>query len=316
MNQTQKGLAPIAVIGLVVLVLAITGGTGYYLFNKNKSLFVNSQNQQLNINYGIVLKQNLSDSIKTDVYLKDPLSGIETFYITLSDIYSNHYHPAEYRNGNLYIISRTGGNFGYETNLNWKDELWKYNSQKQGMKIFSNQGVDFRVSEDEKFIAIVGSGNLTFIGNNGNILKSFNKEQLKVQYEISPIKWSSSYFWMGDAGPVGILQSIKKINAINFQITDFDVSSLFASDSFNSFDLNATAEKIVFDNRPFMFDVDSEKQYEQSGAKVSLTVYDLNTKVKQVIATSITKRFNPKWINNNTIEYDNPNGEGRITKQI
>ena len=38
MNQKQKGLAPIAIIGLVVLVLVTVGGTSYYLMSKNKQV--------------------------------------------------------------------------------------------------------------------------------------------------------------------------------------------------------------------------------------------------------------------------------------
>jgi len=84
----------------------------------------------------------------------------------------------------------------------------------------------------------------------------------------------------------------------------------------SEFDINPRKEIIAFSNYPAMFDVDSVKEYEQSGAKVILIVYDLKTKVQQQIATSKTKKFGPKWVDENTLEYNNPSGTGRITKQI
>lgn len=38
MNKNQRGFAPFLIIGLVVLVLAAAGGTGYYLMSKNKQV--------------------------------------------------------------------------------------------------------------------------------------------------------------------------------------------------------------------------------------------------------------------------------------
>ena len=276
---------------------------------------------QANINYSVVLKENTSDKTKTDVYLKNSKTGQENFYATISDVYSDNYHPAEYHNGNLYIIIRTGGNLGYENNPNWTDELWKYNAQKQGIKLFSNQGLDFRVSDDEKFIVIIGNvgstanQDLTFTNDSGNVLKAFSISQLGLEGGVSPIKWSGSYFWGSNYAEAGAIQNIVKIDAINFQIENFDVSNLNIING-SEFDLNSTKEKIVFSNFPHFYDVDSAKAYEQSGAKVDLTVYDLNTKSQQIIATSVAKAFEPKWIDENTLEYNNPNGEGRLTKQI
>lgn len=49
MHQKQKGFAPIIIIGIVVLGLAIVGGTGYFYLAKQK-INNNSQNQQLQDN--------------------------------------------------------------------------------------------------------------------------------------------------------------------------------------------------------------------------------------------------------------------------
>jgi uncharacterized protein (UPF0333 family) len=55
MNQKQKGLASVMIIGLVILVLALVSGAcvGYYLLNKNKSVQLSAVNQNLSqVNQG------------------------------------------------------------------------------------------------------------------------------------------------------------------------------------------------------------------------------------------------------------------------
>ena len=59
----------------------------------------------------------------------------------------------------------------------------------------------------------------------------------------------------------------------------------------------------------------SESEY-NSSKKSKLYIYDLDTQKQQTISTSITKRFNPKWLDDNTIEFDSPNGNGRQIYKI
>lgn len=284
--------------------------------------------------FDVVLKENPTDKLKTDIYLQNKKTGEQSLFITLAGVNRNTYHNTEYHNGNLYITRKTGGNTNnpswydnddsnwYDNNPNWTDELWKYNQQKQGLKIYSNRGLDFRVSADENFIAVVidmggieGKGNLAFIKNNGEVIKILTTKELGFSYIQMPIvAWSQNFIWTYEniGGPA--IGNIVKINAKTFQITKFDVSSLPIQVA--EFDLNPTKEKIVFDDYPAMFDVDSSNEFRASKKTVTLFIYDLNSKTKQIIVTSITKAFKPKWIDENTVEYDNPSGEGRITKII
>jgi hypothetical protein len=295
---------------LIVLIVASVGVAGFYIY-KNKTI---SKNEQ--VNYSVVVKENSSDKTKTDVFLKDPKTGQETFFITLSDIYRGHYHNTEYHNGNLYIIHRTGGDSGYQTNPNWTDELWRYNQQKQGQKLYSVRGLDFRVSDDEKMIAIVTNEEFTLLNNSGGKIKTFQSSEVVVNPQNSPmfgfLAWGTNSIWIDNTfGPS--LAGLVKIDTQTYSITKYDLSGLPAGPEFV---INVCKEKIAFSNYPAMFDVDTVQEYERSGAKVNLVVYDLKSKTQQIIATSITKKFEPKWLDENTLEYNNPNGTGRITKQI
>lgn len=271
------------------------------------------------VSYSVVIKENPSDKSKSDVYLKDSQTGAETFYMTLADVYRSHYHNAEYHNGNVYIIQRTGGDEGYQTNPKWTNELWKYNKDKQGAKLFANRGLDFRVSDDEKFIAITSSGangvtgeQLTFVQQDGTVLKKLMPNQMGLK-SFAPLLWYGSDFWVSSNMGAGI-EKIAKVSANNFQSATYDVSGLKLTVS--EFAVNPVKARIAFSNYPAMFDVESAQEYERSQAKVDLKVYDLETKKEQLITTSTVKKFAPKWLDATTLEYNDPNGTGRITKRV
>jgi len=97
-----------------------------------------------------------------------------------------------------------------------------------------------------------------------------------------------------------------------FRTTKFDVSDLPIGDDF---DLNSVKEKIVFSDYFEPLDADIKKEMEKSKPTWKLFIYDLGSKSKQILATS-RKGFNPRWVDENTIAYDNPNGKGRLTKAI
>ena len=81
------------------------------------------------------------------------------------------------------------------------------------------------------------------------------------------------------------------------------------------FELNANRGLLLFSDYPVLLDV-FQSEYNSSKKSVKLYIYDLDTQRQQTISTSITKRFNPKWLDDNTIEFDSPNGNGRQIYKI
>ncbi len=305
----QKGQALIFVLILAALVVG-----GIYYFGTQKSQQVSQEQVSLSGDFEVVIKEN-SDKTKSDIYLKDS-SGKETFFLTAKDVYKHHIHPAEYKNGNLYIIQRTGGEEGYQDIPDWTDELWKYDSKKQGTKLYSIRGLDFRVSNDNKLIAIIGSGSdnkdmVGFIDTSGKQLAEFGGDDLGISL-MKLLVWGENTFWLADLAlpyPVAFI----KFDTNPFQASKYDVENVGIG---MEYVINPDTQRVAYSDYPPLFDVDSQNEYKQSGKKVTLYVYDLETDEKHVIDTSTTKEFNPKWIDDDTIEYDNPKGEGRVTKKI
>jgi hypothetical protein len=80
--------------------------------------------------------------------------------------------------------------------------------------------------------------------------------------------------------------------------------------------LNPAAGVLAYSDYPAMFDVESVKRFENTGAQVTLFVYDLNSQTVQAVATSIARPLNPIWLDDNKLEYDSPDGEGRLVTDV
>ena len=266
-------------------------------------------------NYQVVLKENPQDNSKTDVCLKNPDNDQEELFLTLSDVYSRHYHNSEYHHGNLYLIRRTGDVDSADGN--WFDELWKYDSQKRGTKMYSGKGIDFRVAPNEKYIA-VSDEKLNMVDQNSQVAQVYTLGDLSLNgnqdLQIGLLKWSddSRQFW-GNLFLTAYPQTFNKIDTDTWKVDKYDISKLGFSDDY---DLNSNNGKLVYSDYAAMFDAQTAQEYKQSGTKVNLIVYDLKTKTQEQVVTSVAKAFKPKWIDNNTIEYDDPGNSGRVETTI
>ena len=260
--------------------------------------------------FQVITQPNALDETKTDVLIRNTISGEEKLFITLDNIYREHYHNGEYHGGNLYIIKRIGDPGAADAE--WSDELWRYDAQASGKMLISKKGLDFRAAPNETAIAIhyneTGGNLLAFINTNGDVLQEF--KNVGGDYANSPQKWSDdgSIYWGAlTMGPVPT--SFYKVSVAAWQMSIYDLSQLKIGDEY---DLNANTASLVYSDYPVMFDADTAQNFKNSGKAVTLFFYDLNSHVKQIIATSITKAFKPSWLDDKTIEYDDPNGEGRV----
>ncbi|MEW6610424.1 MAG: hypothetical protein AB1352_02225 [Patescibacteria group bacterium] len=266
-------------------------------------------------NATVVFKENTGDKTMTAVYLKDNIDGREIYFATLPNIRKS-YHPAEYHNGHIYILLRTGGDSGYETDPDWTDELWRYDVYGKREKIFSARGLDFRVSDDESLIAVKANENYFILNSNGVTLKSFQKNEIVISSEnydalqFNFLSWAPNIIWLNVTfGPS--LVGLTKINTVTFSVMKYDLLGKIYNGP--DYSLNVANEKLAVSSYPAIFDVDSAQEFEQSKKNVDLIIYDLNTQKQTRITSSRAKKFEPKWTNEMTLEYNDPISEGRLT---
>jgi hypothetical protein len=243
------------------------------------------------------------------------------YLFTIDDIYIEHYHRAEYSKGTLYILRRIGAT---DPKVNdWHDELWAYREDITGKKLFSARGIDFRISPDESTAAVLSTdrGNnelLSFINiSDGKTVRTFTRESFTPlpqrrdsDSHINPLTWSrdGGYFWC-DISFTVTPERFVRINKETFGIETFDVSAL----SLNSMELSLNPDRcsLVFSTYPPVFDADSAREFERQRKPVLLYHYNLRTKEKRALASSVSMRMNPVWINSYTVIYYNHSIKGK-----
>ncbi|MCD4739339.1 MAG: hypothetical protein K8R89_08795 [Anaerolineae bacterium] len=275
--------------------------------------------------FEIFMQPSSQDASKTAVYLRNNQTGEENFFITLEDVYANHYHNSEYHNDHLYIIKRIGYEAG-SSDEEWSDELWRYDRQGQGTCLHSAKGLDFRAASNGSYIAVThspdesGENRLALLNPQGDLVQEFTVDQLgSADFQDTLAcgleKWSadSKTFWgtLG-WGPTSLV--FYSVLVDSWQVAAYDVSQL--SIHRMEYDLNANIGKLVYSDYPVMFDMQRVEEFEASQQPVTLAIYEFDAQSSQEIATSVAKPFNPRWLDASSIEYDDPGGEGRIVYTV
>jgi hypothetical protein len=116
----------------------------------------------------------------TDFYV-DTGSG-PIYFVTVSNLYSEHYYNHEYRNGSLFVIRR----FGFhrdrsKPDSNWTDELWKYDKNGTSKMLFRAGGLDFRFNILGTMAVIEARSSIWFIDAHGTILKEIPFSDIEEQ---------------------------------------------------------------------------------------------------------------------------------------
>lgn len=288
---------------------------------KNIDLFLGKKNKDNVKKKGISKKEK--QSLTDEAYNNGKDLANRENILNLEDVYTDHYHFQENHNGNVYLIRRIEPAAGEEwTDDNWTDELWRYDKNNKGEKLYACQGLDFRVSPNEKYISIIDHNELCIIDTKGNKVKKYTIEELsndeyknEDELQVDMQGWSddSLNFW-GRVNDLWLPLKLSKINVVDWSITEYDMTQLSIGGT--EFMLNPNIGKIVFSDFPITFDVDDLSEFEMSKEKVTLFYYDLVEKKLTIIDSSAAKMFNPEWIDDFTIEFDNPKGQDRITYKL
>lgn len=288
-----------------------------------------SQAQQANANskLQVIAKAQANSRNTVDLFIRDETTAREEYFKTITDGYLNHYHSSESHNSNYYLIRRIGYD-GSADDDDWSDELWRYTPQKKAAKRYSIKGLDFRVASNEKTIALTGGEvnskigeQFIFLNDSGKEIKRYNVQDLLTGQEnkayipmIGLLKWSdnSENLW-GVLAEGSWIETMFSINISTWEIKKYSTEDLPLD---FEFELNANRGLLLFSDYPLLLDICAEREFNSSQKSINLYVYDLETRRQQTISTSITKRFNPKWLDDDTIEFDSPAGNGRQISKI
>ncbi len=267
--------------------------------------------------FDVIFKENPKKSSMTDVYLKDLKTGKEQFFMAVPNILKYPqgegkyaYSTGRFVNDNLYVIR----------SIEKQEELWRYDPALKGKKISNTDS--FEINNDGTRIAVdTSSGekrSIAILDGEGKQLREFEWSELLVGSGNDPYLsvlmggfGNDNNFWVESAGPASYAAGFTRINLATYAVKKFD----FGVGGDHAF--NATMGTVAYSNHPGAF-IEAEAADEYAGKKemVALRVYNMTTKKELVIASAVSFRFEPEWIDSTTLEYNNPNGKGRIKKKI
>lgn len=296
MSKSTSKLGSFVLIAIVILVFAFL-----YIWQRE------SVSTTFSGSHEVALSINPENTTETQIMLD--VNGTSQVFGVFDDVYSRHYHPAEFVEGNLYVIRRVG-----DTDTeNWIDQLWKYQTQDNGVMLYEGQGLDFRVAPDGHVVSVfTGSSpdEVVILDPNGEAVQiRLTKEflELNPDYSLSYLSMTNEDLWLSET------QGVKRMNVIGYNFDSAEISRWNISDvpvGIHESDFNPERLLVVFSDYQFAFDQDTEEGLKDTS--VSLYVYYLEDESKRLLVTSPKRHeFNPKWIGDKEIEFNALDGSGR-----
>jgi hypothetical protein len=346
----KNGFTPVLVLVIIALILGIIALVYYSgitiniqqpkdasLLNKTAnptSSLVPTSTSVDNTNYEVVVKTSADspcntdinlDHCKSDIYLKDLATGKETFVITLDDVEHDTRVPP-YRLGYLYLIKRTG-NDTYPSN-DWTDELWVYDTNHKGVKVYDSKGLYFDVNQDGSLIAVL-TGNST---SSVSLLSKDNSWQSKIYsidfkqcnfpadtpseaFLLDLEKWQQnpSALWGAYSSEYGVIGCYWKLNPNSSNIVYYPVPPTYRS----LFAFNTDKLVSVYTDKPPIVDVDTENDWQSTHTSYSLYVYSLqsqkSTKIDTFPSNYSFNATSASWVTSDQLRYSSPKGEVTYT---
>ena len=252
--------------------------------------------------YPLRLTQNDINPKLTDILVDLPEHNELKELGTYEDVYTEHPYPAEYRNDTLYLLKKKQTYNGILT------ELWQYRGENSTLIYAAYDYLTFRVSPDDKYLAIFADKKIIFLTTNGEKKRTLNWQDLypkntppKAVYNIQPAQWNDAgtEFWFVLKNSQNRVERVFCMNTQNWKYIPYENLPLkpveYAVSSLGNIaysDWSLTKQNIF-----------------------TLYLYNLRTKKIEVIATSNYK-YEPEW-RNDKLDFNSPaNGQTRVTKGL
>lgn len=217
-----------------------------------------------------------------------------------AEIYDKHYHFMEVHGDKAYVLYRRENPDDSE---DWSDELWCLCASKSSVLLFEAKGIDFRVSSDNKNIAVSTFGeNIYILNADGKVKKKFNIDDFKVTAysDLSLDQWNSN----GDVLWVQALETYKITELIHIKMPTWE-TKVYTMPSIIGVDyaFNPDTGWLAYSNYPLFLDTLGAQAYNESDAMTTLSLYNLDLEETLIVDTAQSNEFTPKWDDQQSLYY-------------
>ncbi|MFH1252744.1 MAG: hypothetical protein V1664_00200 [Candidatus Uhrbacteria bacterium] len=183
---------------------------------------------------------------------------------------------------------------------------------------------DFQISPDKKYVATTEKSSdlskqiLTLLNNDNSetIIKTFSLSDLNIpnnEAAIWTLAWSEqNKLWIRAQMGRQII-SLISFEEPNFLPQQYNLESENVTTC--DFAFNVEQEVLVFSDFCPSDTLDLEDAVKNK-TKTTLYLYDLKTQNKRVVAEAVAKEFLPVWVDDQTVEYNDPNSDSREKQSI
>lgn len=251
--------------------------------------------------YPLAFSANKSNPRLTDILVDLPEQNELKNLGAYADVYADHPHPAEYHQGSLYLLKKRQTSTGILT------ELWQHRGGKAELVHAAYDYLTFRVSPDDKYIAIFAGQKLYLLTADGEKKRTLGwtdfypkNAPAKAQYYLTPSGWNdrSTELWFALKDAAGKVTRVFYLSALNWKYAAYD-------------DLPLQPLEYALSPR-------GRIAYSDAGLNRRMNIFtlytrDLRGKKTEIVATS-NYRFEPEWRGVN-LDFNSPrDGKKRVTR--
>jgi len=224
---------------------------------------------------------------------------------TINNVNHEHYHPFEVHGQKLFWVSRIGDSGKWSGKPGeWTDQLWvKTLGSDTATQLLAYRGVDFRASPDGKLIALIREEKLQIFDRQTKTTKVIEGGE-----DVELLAWStdSSKLWIG----LGVIGGWSKLGFFrNGKITWLP----YEAGKRESL-LEPDRGWLITSNAPINYDVESEAQFQKSNFLTDLSVTDVYSGKRAILAQAPVNYFGPSWDSEGFLQYSMKGKIFRLSK--
>ncbi len=208
---------------------------------------------------------------------------------------NQQFHNIEFRSDKIYALYDWENP---EDEDDWSDALWCFSPYEDAKMIAEGKGLEFRVTEEGKLIAVEVDGNIDIYDAEGNLIHRISDEDVNTE-EYTKVRLEQ---W-NDAGSVlwcSLMETYVTVAYVAIDTNSWEITK-YNDRTFGSeeYVLNPNTGWVAYSDYPVTLDIIAFDEYMESGQMTMLYIYNLITKEERIIDSIETNKFKPKWSDNN-----------------
>ncbi len=209
---------------------------------------------------------------------------------------SNAYHNFEQHGDRIYALYRRS-----DQEIEWTDELWCFSPNDDRKLIAQGQGLDFRVSSNNAWIAVELDNVIHILNTDGAKITTIEKpEHYRGYYDIQLEQWSrdATTLWYC-LNETFVTVAYVAVDTNTWEQTSYEDMEFKTQE----YSLNPNTGWVVYSDYPVMLDIIAFEQYMDSERMTTLRLYNLATQERIMVDAAMTNMFQPQWVDDNEMIY-------------